>query len=311
MIEFDNPLTGRKLSVRRRIGEFTQGRPGPLLVVIAGLHGNERSGVIACDRVMNVLRGESPPFFGHIVGVAGHLAALAAGVRYLDRDLNRIWQADRVAELLAGRPPAFAEEAELADVVRTVEEFRHRAGENVFLDLHTTSSESVPYISVPHDAASVELASGFPLDAVVGAGDALVGVADRYWIDRGFRGFTFEAGQHGRLASIEAQEAMIWTALHRLGCLVEPRAAAEPHLARTQLDGPRFYRVAHVHRITPGRGFRMKPGFFNFQRVRQGDLLAWEGDAPIVAPCDGRIFLPLYQPQGDDGFTIVQPLTGR
>jgi hypothetical protein len=50
----------------------------------------------------------------------------------------------------------------------------------------------------------------------------------------------------------------------------------------------------------------MKPGFTNFMRVRKGDVLATDVRGEVRAPRTGRVFMPLYQAQGDDGFFIVK-----
>ncbi len=52
----------------------------------------------------------------------------------------------------------------------------------------------------------------------------------------------------------------------------------------------------------------MRPGFQNFEAIREGQPLADDADGVVVAPEDGRIFLPLYQDLGDDGFFVVRPV---
>ncbi|MCA9069035.1 MAG: succinylglutamate desuccinylase/aspartoacylase family protein [Planctomycetaceae bacterium] len=306
LFEIPNPLTGNAIAIRRVIGQYSQGRPGPLLVVLTGIHGNEPSGVLGLAAVLEKLQAEDPPFFGRMVGIAGNLGALEVNQRFLDEDLNRIWLPERVKALREGREPHTREEADLRTILDVIDDHRHPQHDNYFLDCHTTSSESVPYISVPVDARSVEWAGEFPVHTVIGGGDELVGVSDRYLIDQGFCGFTFEAGQHGRLSSIEAQEAAIWVALHRAGCLADPPHRAEQFLMRTQIDGHKYYEFEYVHTITPESGFRMRPGYVNFQRISKGDLLAWEREKPILSQWDARVFLPLYQAQGDDGFSIIR-----
>jgi len=305
-IELTNPLTCVPFKVQRILGQHSQGRAGPLLVVLAGIHGNEPSGVQGLASVIRKLQADDPPFFGTMVGIVGNLKALAASVRYIDEDLNRIWLPERIDSMRDGREPDSSEEAELREIIKIIDNLRHPEDRNFFLDCHTTSSESVPYISVPLDAPSVKLAGEFPVHSVIGSGDKLTGVSDRYLIDHGFRGFTFEAGQHDRLASIEAQEAAIWVALHRVGCLAEQPYRAEECLKKTQIDGHKFYEIEYIHKVTPEQGFQMKPGYCNFQRIHEGDLLAWEHEHPIISEWDARLFLPLYQPMGDDGFSIIR-----
>jgi succinylglutamate desuccinylase len=78
------------LESSRVIGRFGT-PPGPRLICLGGLHGNEPAGVLALRRVFRTLHDRTPPFNGHIVGIAGNIGALKAGRRFLKRDLNRGW----------------------------------------------------------------------------------------------------------------------------------------------------------------------------------------------------------------------------
>ncbi len=64
--------------------------------------------------------------------------------------------------------------------------------------------------------------------------------------------------------------------------------------------------VRHRHAVRPEDGFRMDPGFVNFQPVREGQLLAQDVHGEVLCPEDGLILLPLYQGQGDDGFFVAR-----
>jgi succinylglutamate desuccinylase len=52
----------------------------------------------------------------------------------------------------------------------------------------------------------------------------------------------------------------------------------------------------------------MHPGFGNFQLVRRGDVLATDARGPVRSPGSFRLFLPLYQGLGDDGFFLARPV---
>src|SRR5262245_58098613 len=88
----------------RELGSYGGSAPGPLVIATGAIHGNEPAGVRALVSVLGALRAAAPPFRGRVVGFAGNLEALRQGVRYLDRDLNRAWRPERLAEL-AGRLP--------------------------------------------------------------------------------------------------------------------------------------------------------------------------------------------------------------
>jgi hypothetical protein len=50
----------------------------------------------------------------------------------------------------------------------------------------------------------------------------------------------------------------------------------------------------------------MKPGFVNFQKVQKGQFLATKIHRKVTASYSGRIFMPLYQSQGRDGFFEIR-----
>jgi hypothetical protein len=64
--------------------------------------------------------------------------------------------------------------------------------------------------------------------------------------------------------------------------------------------------LRHRHPVGPGDAFRMEPGFVNFQPVRTGQLLARDRGGEIRSPSRGRVLMPLYQAQGEDGFFLVR-----
>ena len=66
--------------------------------------------------------------------------------------------------------------------------------------------------------------------------------------------------------------------------------------------------VRYRHVISEDSGFRMRPGYENFDRIRKGEELGTDRDGVVRAPSSGRIFMPLYQALGDDGFFIVRRL---
>ncbi|MBK8705758.1 MAG: hypothetical protein IPN33_20820 [Saprospiraceae bacterium] len=71
---------------------------------------------------------------------------------------------------------------------------------------------------------------------------------------------------------------------------------------------PKVAELVTSHRVHPGDQFQMRPGYANFQPVQRGELLAHDAGGPITAISDGLILMPLYQPQGSDGFFIVKPV---
>ena len=298
-----NPLTGGETRVDRVLLDAggNVAEDAPLLLVLTAVHGNEPSGPLAAAAVAEAVRRNEVALRGRVVMLACNPPALREDARYIDEDMNRAFDADRLA-----RDDDSNELRQLREVVPLIDSLAAGwPGPRFFLDCHSVSSESVPFASVLSDPDCVALAESVPAHAVVGAGDHLSGVSDLFLRDRGWVGFTFEAGQHHELATLEAQEAMIWTVMRRAGCVAETPDRREARLFRVLLDGPRRFRVAEQYLVRhPGR-FVMRPGYFNFRRVAEGEPLATDGGEEVRCPRDGRIYMPLYQRLGAVGFTIV------
>jgi succinylglutamate desuccinylase len=64
------------------------------------------------------------------------------------------------------------------------------------------------------------------------------------------------------------------------------------------------------HPVVSGDGFEMLPGFDNFHAVQSGQVVAHDRGGDIKIPRPARLFMPLYQGQGDDGFFLTRPLSG-
>ena len=117
-----------------------------------------------------------------------------------------------------------------------------------------------------------------------------------------------EGGQHDDPASVDNLESVLWIALVRAGCIdpddLPDLDAHRQRLVAARADLPRVLEVRHRHAIGPEDGFRMEPGFVNFQPVRRGQLLATSRNGPVLAGETARVLMPLYQGQGDDGFFL-------
>lgn len=296
----------------RVIAQLRGALPGPTLVVIGGMHGNEPAGIAAVRTAVAALPATA--IRGELVALVGNLRASAAGRRCLTEDLNRMWTAARIAEARAARDAGAAapsELAELGELSAAIDAAIARARGPVFvIDLHTTSAAGVPFAVVGPTAAHRRFAEAFPLPGIVGLEQALPGVLTGYYGGRGCITLAIEGGQHTSAAAADNLAAVIAIALEVTG-VVEVLPDADPgraHLLRERAELPHRIEVAVRHGVRPGDGFRMVPGFANLQPVGAGTLLAHDAAGELRAPFDGVVLLPLYQPDGDDGFFFGRAL---
>ncbi len=305
------------IEVPRLLGRLEGRKPGPTLILVGGLHGNEPAGVLALQRMFAALASEArrsgvPGLDrGRAVALAGNLKALAANQRYLANDLNRYWDPERVESLRRSSAPLTAEDKELRDLDREIERARREAQGTVYLlDLHTTSGPRLPFATLDDNLPNRKLAFEFPVPVVLGLEEELADTLTTYIETRGVVTAGFESGQHQDPESVERAEAAIWIALEACGLVRRGNrrevARARRDLARVAGSLPHVVEVRHRHPVSAGDGFCMDPGWVNFQSVQGGQALATDRRGPVAAPFDGMMLMPLYQQQGGDGFFIVQ-----
>lgn len=300
------------------LGRYGEQAAAPLVICIGGMHGNEPAGVFAARRVLGELNARNPPFRGSLIALAGNRAALVRGCRFIAEDFNRMWLPERVAALrsAAVHSALNPEEAQCRELSEAIEAAlaQHR-GPVVFLDLHTTSADGVPFAIVSDTLINRALAMGLAAPVILGLEEQLDGTVLNYMNDRGLAAVGFEGGQNEAPSSVEHNEAALWAILVAAGCLREgamARAASVRNTLQQRSSGiPAILEVRYRHAITPADQFVMEPGFVNFQPVKRGQLLARDRNEEILARENGRILLPLYQSQGSDGFFLVREISPR
>ena len=295
---------------QRVIGHVMAPEPGPTLLVVGGLHGNEPAGLIGLERVFSRL-GEVGLARGEFIGLAGNLEALAAGRRFLEEDLNRIWLRPRLEALRDGQPVS-TEESELRELDKQLRETLARArGEIYALDLHTISGPGPAFVVIDDTLLNRRFANRFPVPLVLGLDEELSGTMAHHLTAEGVIPVGFEAGQHDESEAAERAEAAIWIALEAAGLLADGHAefaAARKRLETESRGLPVVVEVRYRHGITPEDGFCSRQGLISFQRVKRGETLAGDRTGEVRSPLSGLVLMPLYQKQGEEGFFLVDPV---
>ena len=291
------------------IGSVRGSLPGPTLLILGGIHGNEPAGVLAADRVLPHIQERSADLRGEVVLLRGNSRALARKVRYIDADLNRQWTADsvRISEAGNGGRPEMSEFLERRELLMVLREVVSRArGDIYFVDLHTTSAQGKPFATVGDTLRNRRFALKFPVTIVLGLEEQINGTLLEYINNLGAITMGFEAGQHEAISSVDHHEAVIWNATVATGNFLRDDVAELDHCLSLlkRSGGLRVVEVRHRHAIAPEDAFQMEPGLRNFQPIRRGQVLAKDRRGKITARETGLILLPLYQKLGDDGFFL-------
>lgn len=289
-------------------------KKGTLFFVVGGIHGNEPAGVRAIRAVFRALEQERPPIAGRVVGLAGNTVALAAGRRYVEHDLNRLWTEERLAPL-ERRDPTLerAEEREqraLLDVFQ-----RHLAAgweRVVLLDLHSTSAGGAPFSIMSDTLQNRPVAFALGVPVILGLEERVEGTLLAWFSDRGHVALCLEGGQNEHPATADHHEAAVWVTLVSAGLLSAtdvPALQRSRALLAASAEGlPQVVEIRYRYGIPHGARFAMRPGYENFQAVGRGEVMAAldEGQGPrdVLCPLTARVLMPRYQALGDDGFFL-------
>lgn len=309
---FEIPVFEDQLQVGRHIGEVGN-TDGDTVVFIGGIHGNETAGIGALNRVFDHLKLNKPELKGRAVALVGNLEATRLGQRYVYKDMNRIWTREILDDLHYGRlDTRHTEYAELVQMYGELQKIIETTkGRLYIIDLHTTSSPTIPFIVTNKTENCIAFTREFPMPVVSGLSGFLDGTLLAYMNDLGHTALAYEGGQHKSFQSMIRHESFVWLCLYKTGLLPDmDQHLVDFHqniLEEELVTRNNHFKLISRYRIKEGEDFKMNPGYTNFQKVHEGEELAVNQHGSICSPYNGYIFMPLYQPMGDDGFFIIKP----
>ena len=303
----------RSIEVSRIIGQIRGSGQGPTIIFFGGVHGNESSGVFALNEVLNELQHKSDVVKGNIFAICGNMDALKEGLRFTGEDLNRIWTSERIDHLSQNSEDQLSKESkqqqEIYSAVQNI--LTTEKGPFYFIDLHTTSSESIPFVVISDSLINRKFAEQFPVPLIVGIEEYVEGALLSYINELGYVSLGYEAGRHEDMASYENQIAFIYLSLSYAGIIAKKKIDFYHYfeqLAKTSITSRDVYEIVYRYKIRESDDFEMKRGFVNFQKVKKNQVLATRNGKKVIASHTGRLFMPLYQNQGTDGFFEIRKI---
>ncbi|MDU8884705.1 succinylglutamate desuccinylase/aspartoacylase family protein [Yeosuana sp. MJ-SS3] len=305
-----NTESKAQTSTSRIIAKIKGKEKGPTIVFISGIHGNEKAGVTALQQTLNEINTENVK--GTIYGLAGNISALKQNKRYVEKDLNRLWTKSYLY-FLNRRDTLTVEQKELKELLSLLKEII--ATENspfYFIDLHTTSSKTLPFITINDALINRKFAKQFPVPIVLGIEEFLQGPLLSYINELGYVSLGFESGQHEDIKAIENAKAFIKLALVFSNNVVKESVSVSDcfnKLKKASNKTSEFFEVIYLHQIKPDESFKMINGFESFQKIKKGTLLAKSNNEIIKSKKKGKLFMPLYQDIGEEGFFIIRRIS--
>ena len=269
--------------------------PGPNVVIFAGIHGDEPSGVHAIHKlVYDFTMGNHTLNRGTLTLAVANEEALLQDKRYLEHNLNRIFDDDLTND---GSTYELQRARELMPLLNPSVDY--------FLDLHSICSETTAYAvcEAPNIAYARQL--GIPKIAI-GWADCCTGTmqgdTDNYAQKYGALSLTYEAGQHYDYTSIQNATLTVFRLLVSLEML-----NAQSTFPPVDSEVFRFISV----RVKQDDSFTYTKQYRNFEPVAEGEVIAYERGIPIVAPQSAYITLvnlPERTRIGDDVFFLAEAI---
>ena len=293
----------------RKLGAFKGKKGNPTVIAIGGIHGNENAGYIALTNVIDRLKTENIEFLGNFYALAGNLKAISQNVRFNTIDLNRIWNEENLIKYKEDNSikDEYLELIELYNCIKDI--VNKEKGPFIFIDLHTTSSKTQPFITISDALNNRKFSSNFPLPVILGIEEFLDGPLLSFINKYGHTAIGFEGGQHSDKKSIMNCESFMYLALVASKCIKKKQLhdfKVHEELFLSYQNKKIFYEIKYKYDLKGEDNFIMLKGFSNFDEVYTNQLLAYSNGKTIKSPFAGSIFLPLYQNKGEEGFFIIR-----
>jgi succinylglutamate desuccinylase len=306
----------------RRIGQ-RQGEPnGKLLLLLGQIHGNEPAGTKAIKRFFERLDFEATrnhlfKWQGSVIGLLGNVEAAMQQKRFIEEDLNRLFTPELTSETKITTTYQIHEHYELRALINEIKTIldSQKIRELYVLDLHTTSGGGGIFVLPGFSEVSKQIAAQIPAPTILKIADTLHGTTLHYFNSENFKipvhSVVFEAGQHDDQLAIDNALAAIICTMRSIG-MIHPNDVETKHELRLKAIAQKLPPIGEVffkYQIPPNTHFEMRPGFKSFDKITEGQHLADLDHQPILAPADGFLLMPKYQPFGQDGFFLFNENT--
>lgn len=249
---------------------FNSQKPGPNLVVMAGVHGNEPCGLAAFNEILPYLSINS----GTVTFIIGNPKAVEKGTREFEANLNRLFRANEDLTTFEKSTYEYRRSRELMPILTKAD---------ALLDIHSSTTEdSLPFIIC--EPQSYDCAKVLPADIVVSGIDKLHPTGTDAFVNlSGGIGICIECGQHTDPAAKEIAIQAIKNFLQFFGVFSDSTTLIQKQ-PQTYISAEWLYKNQDV--------FTLSRKFKEFEKISRGDVIGTDGSKEIYAPDNGCILFP-------------------
>lgn len=248
---------------------FDSKEPGPNLVIMAGVHGDEKCGLNAFDAILPTFS----PLRGRVTFIIGSPEAVRVNQREFEGNLNRMFRPDSEITEAERNTYEYERSRELMPIL---------AKADALLDIHSSTTEqTIPFVIC--EKQSFEVAAKLPIEVVVSGIDVLHPTGtDAYVNQSGGFGICIECGNHNDPNATNIAIEAVNRFLTYLN-VVEGESNSDTNKQRL-INADWIYR---------NKGsFILSKNFQEFEKVSEGSIIGFDGEGEIKAPYDGVILFP-------------------
>ena len=256
-------------------------KDGPISIIIAGVHGDERCGVDIFEKIIHTIRIE----LGEVIFIYGNPEAIEKDCRFVESNLNRMFKKDK-----------FLSKNEIEsyeyDRAQFLKNYLNQA--DALLDIHASfTPKSKPFVIC--EANSKEIIKYLPVDLVVSGFDTVEpGGTDYYMNSIGKIGICLECGYLGNKSSLRIAEQGVFAFLKARGHILND----------IKIQKQSYIRMYDLY-ITKTNKFSLSKKFFDFEEISKNKIIGVDGRKEVVAEKDSVIlFARNTNKVGEEAFLV-------
>jgi succinylglutamate desuccinylase len=235
--------------------------PGQNLIILAGVHGNEYCGVEAIKKITKKLKIDN----GSVSFIIANPKALKLKSRCYENNLNRMFK----EELTKNEKLSY--EYKRATLLK-----KYMDRSDILLDLHSTSDkDSIKFIICENNAKNI--VKYLPIKLVVSGFDNIEpGGTDYYMNKIGKIGICAECGYDNSPASIETATECIIEFIKACGNIIDNKIIPKKQSS---------LKIFKNYYTTTAK-FGLSKQFKNFEKIKYQQIIGFDSEKIIKAPCD-------------------------
>lgn len=278
----------------------------PTIIFFCCIHGNEKAGYVALKDFFDNIFACKECINGNIYAIFGNQEAYLQGLRFIDKDLNRIWTKSHIKS--AAQKHNLSEYHEMIDIYNLIYDILNKTKSTVYsIDLHTTSGPTKPFIVMNDALNNRAFVRDLGYHVIFNVETFIEGSLLNLLNDLGHISLAFEGGEHYSKDAVTEIKNFCYKSLYFSG-IIDSEGLQRIGISKDKIrpKPAKYYEMVFRQDLKPNDTFEMIGNYVNFQKVKKGERIALLNGRSISSPKNYQIFMPLYQSKGEDGFFYVK-----